>query len=152
MDQLTVRPCTVADLADAPEFEALAQEYAAEAGRAISLGAAPQIDIYKSAESAGNMLFAGAWLDEKLVGFLVLALYIVPHYGTKIAATESIFVTESARNTGAGKQMLKQAESIACDAGATGLAVSAPIGGRLAKILPHIGFKHTNELFFKGLS
>ena len=152
MDQLTVRPCTVADLAESPEFGALADEYAAESGRAITEGHNPQIEFYRQAEAAGNMLFAGAWLGDELVGILVLHISVVPHFGKTIASTESLFVASHARESGAGSALLEQAEGIARDAGAVGLVVSAPVGGRLSRILPRSGFRHTNELFFKGLT
>lgn len=150
MDQLTVRRCTVADLAQSPEFGALADEYAAESGRAITQGHNPQIEFYRQAEDAGSMLFAGAWLGTELVGILVLFLSKPPHFGVTIATTESMFVASHARNAGAGKALMCVAEKMAKEAGAVGLVVSAPVGGRLSRILPRSGFRHTNELFFKG--
>lgn len=152
MDQLTVRLCRAEELEHAPAFPALSAEYLAESGRAITSDLAPQMAIYKANEAAGTMKFAGAWLGDELVGFLVLVLYVVPHFGKLVASTESLFVAQSARGSGAGTRMLKEAQSIAADSGCVGLCVSAPVGGRLAKVLPRSGFLHTNELFFKALA
>lgn len=152
MDQLTVRPCTAAELEQAPAFGALMAEYLAEAGRAITADPAPQIAMYKAQEAAGTMRFAGAWAGGDLVGMMVVALSVVPHFGMTVATTETLFVSAKARKTGAGKALLSLADDMAREYGAVGVLVSAPVGGVLSKVLPRSGFKHTNELFFKALT
>ena len=152
MDQLTVRRCTVADLAQSPEFGALAAEYEAEGKRADIGPCRLQMDMYSGLESAGIMKFAGAWLDGELVGLVSVGGATVPHYDKPIATTESYFVRPHARRTGAGKLLLDQAEGMAVEFGAFGLFVSAPSGGRLAIVLPRTGYGRTNEVFFKRLA
>lgn len=152
MDQLTVRACTVDELSQAPAFAALSAEYVAESGRAITADPAPQLATYKAKESDGTMRFAGAWCGNDLVGMMVVALAVVPHFGMTVATTETLFVSAQHRKTGAGKALLRLADDIARDCGAVGVLVSAPVGGVLAKVLPRSGFRHTNELFFKALT
>jgi GNAT superfamily N-acetyltransferase len=152
MDQLTVRRCTVADLAQSPEFGALAAEYEAEGKRADIGPCRLQMDVYSKLELAGIMKFAGAWASGELVGLVSVGGAKVPHYDKPIATTESYFVRPHARKSGAGKLLLDQAEDMALEFGASGLFVSAPTGGRLAVVLPRTGYQQTNEVFFKRLA
>lgn len=151
MSEVTIRTCRAVELELAPTFPALMAEYLAESGRAITADPSPQIATYKAGEAAGTMRFAGAWAGDELVGMMVVALQVVPHFGMTVAMTETLFVSAKVRKTGAGMAMLKLADEMARDAGAVGVIVSAPVGGVLSKILPRSGFKHTNELFFKAL-
>jgi len=152
MDQLTVRRCTVADLAQSPEFGALADEYESEGKRADIGPCRLQMDMYSGLEAAGIMKFAGAWADGELIGLVSVGGAKVPHYDNPIATTESYFVRPHARHTGAGKLLLNQAEDMAMEFGAFGLFVSAPMGGRLSVVLPRTGYQQTNEVFFKRLA
>jgi hypothetical protein len=36
--------------------------------------------------------------------------------------------------------------------GAVGLLVTAPKGGKLARVMPRAKYKHTHEVFFKGFA
>ena len=150
-DELIVRPCCAIELEQADNFLALMREYVAESGRAIKADPAPQVEVYKAHEAAGTMKFAGAWIGGDLVGMMVVAFAVVPHFGMKVANTETLFVSKDARKTGAGKALLKLADAIAAESGCIGVLISAPVGGVLSKVLPRAGFTHTNELFFKAL-
>jgi GNAT superfamily N-acetyltransferase len=75
---------------------------------------------------------------------------VIPHYGVAIAVTESFFVGKEYRKSGAGLKLLRAAEAHA--EGAPGLLVSAPVGGTLAEVLPHLGYRETNRVFFKELA
>lgn len=152
MHQLTVRQCRAIDLEQAPTLPALVAEYAAESTRTDLGDYNPQFQMYRKIEELGLMRFAGAWIGESLVGFAVVCVTIVPHYGKLIATTESLFVTAEARRAGAGRALMKEAENIAKEMGADGLFVSAPANGRLAAILPRSGFTHTNQVFYKGFA
>jgi N-acetylglutamate synthase-like GNAT family acetyltransferase len=150
MEPVTVRQCCAYELEQAPEFGALVDEYALEACRADLGAIGVQVDQYKLLESHGLMRFLSAWRGQELVGFATVVATIAPHYGKKVATTETLFLSESARDGGAGLDLLKLAEQTASEMGAVGFFVSAPVGGALSKILPRVGFKHTNEVFFKA--
>lgn len=152
MDQLTVRRCTVAELEHAQGFSVLGEEYAAESSRADLGTCHPQVGAYKQLESIGLMHFAGAWIGEELVGLVSVGVTTVPHYVGPIATTESYFVRQHARKSGAGKLLLDIAEDIALERGAVGLFVSAPTDSRLSVVLPRTGYQRTNEVFFKRLA
>jgi GNAT superfamily N-acetyltransferase len=74
----------------------------------------------------------------------------MPHYSVRIAVGESFFVSAEHRKTGAGLKLLKAAEDYAKEINSSGLLISAPLGGNLAEILPHVGYVETNRVFFKG--
>ena len=48
-------------------------------------------------------------------------------------------------------RVLREAEAMATRLGVVGLFVSAPMGGRLSHVLPGIGYRQTNQVFFRGL-
>jgi GNAT superfamily N-acetyltransferase len=88
-----------------------------------------------------------------MVGFLVLLVSVVPHFGVTIATTESFFVARAARKSGAGLMLRNEAERIARGIGAVGLFISAPVGSRLAEVMGKTkGWRETNRVFFRGLA
>ena len=151
MESISIKPCSVADIESAPNVADLLAEYAEESALDALGGANPQWETYRQMEAVGVARVLGAFQREKLVGFLVLLVSIVPHFGKPLASTESFFVAQSARKTGAGLKLLREAENIARDTGAVGFFVSAPMGSRLAKVLPGVGYRETNRMFFRGL-
>lgn len=153
MEPVIVRPVTFADLHASPQFAALADEYMRESANPEMGAVVPDIDAYQRAEAAGVLHFVGAYRGNDLVGYVVVAVNTSPHYqGKRVAVTESIFVASAHRRTGAGMKLLRAAEETAREAGAVALVVSAPIGGRLAQVLPRSGFRATNTFFFRGLA
>jgi GNAT superfamily N-acetyltransferase len=148
---VAVRKCRVTGVERHPDFPALAREYAAEA--AIHGLPAPdeKIASYRLIEASGFFTCYGAFLDESLVGFIALLTPVIPHYGVALTVAESFFVAKAHRKSGAGLKLLRRAENHAREAGAPGLLVSAPFGGRLAEVLPHVGYRETNRVFFKEL-
>jgi hypothetical protein len=146
-----VRQCSFNDLAHAAGFDALCAEYAAESGRMAELGA-PKVDggAYRAMEAAGIAHCIGAWCDDELVGFGVVTISVLPHYSKLIGCLISFFVASSARKGSAGTRIRALAERIAKERGALGLMISAPSESRLDVILPRIGYRATNRLYFKG--
>lgn len=102
-------------------------------------------------ESSGLLHPFAAFEDGELIGFLLMLATVLPHYGVMMAATESFFVAQSARNTGAGLALLKAAEEAAGNIGGKGLLISAPVGSRLDRIMQHLG-QHTNNVYLRVLA
>jgi len=148
-----IRPLTVDEVFGAPVFNALCDEYRAEALRNPDLsGGLPDRAGYQVMFDAGLLHPLGAFVGEQLVGICAVLVSPVLHHGGKlIATTETLFVAKAHRAGGAGLALLRAAESVALDAGASGLYVNAPVGGRLARVLPHQGYHATNQLFYRGL-
>lgn len=134
-----------------PNLADLLAEYAQESALDALGSANPQFETYRQMQAMGVAHVLAAFQDEALVGFLVLLVSVVPHFGKPIASTESYFVAQASRKTGAGLKLLHEAEQIARQLGAVGFFVSAPTGSRLAQVLPGVGYRETNRLFFRGL-
>jgi GNAT superfamily N-acetyltransferase len=155
MDTLTLRQCSV-DEFESLKLDALFVEYARESRVCSELGEPnPQYALYRQLESTGGLFPIVAFYGSLAIGFFVLVVSPVPHFGAKIGTAESFFVDPSFRKTGAGLALLNEASRVAAQAGAVGLYVSAPVGSRLEKLLTALegkGFRKTNTVFFRGTS
>ncbi len=149
---VTVRKCTVGEMELHPDFPALAKEYAAES----KIHGLPDPDekaaTYRLIEQAGVFHLYGAFNEDALIGLLTMLTPVIPHYGIAVAVLESFFVAGVHRKTGAGLKLLRTAEAHAREMKAPGLLVSAPFGGRLADVLPRLGYRETNRVFFKEMA
>ena len=141
---------TVAEVFDAPGFAALVEQYEAEAGRNPDLaGSPPDRERYLALEGIGMIACVAAMCDGVLIGVCALLITPLTHYQSRVIATvESIFLLDEHRKGGAGLELLRVAKEIALEAGAAGVYISAPKGGRLERILPRIGFTATNTIFY----
>ena len=148
---MEIRQSTLDDLLAAPNWWALLDEYATECGNSGIGKPEMQVDTYRALEAAGVLKFLAAHHDGELVGFLFYLLTVLPHYGKRVAVSESVFVAHAHRGTGAGLALLKAAEDAALEAGAVGLLVSAPAGGPLDHLLAAKRYEHTNAVWFKRL-
>jgi GNAT superfamily N-acetyltransferase len=148
-----VRSITVAEAFDSPAFAALCDEYRAESLRNPDLrGALPDREAYARLVDAGLLRPLGVFAGEELAGLCAVLIAPVPHFGGRvIASTETLFVAQAHRAGGAGMKLLRAAEHVAAGAGAGGLYVAAPSGGRLERLLPRVGYHETNRIFYRGL-
>jgi hypothetical protein len=148
---ITLKRCALADIEAAPNLPALLDEYGRESS-IDGLGAQNmQGDTYRALESTGLLHIVGAWAGDELAGFIAVLVSVLPHYGKTVCVSESYFVAAAHRKTGAGLLLLKEAERIGEEHGAAGFLLSAPMGGRLASVLPAKGYRQTNQVFFKPL-
>lgn len=147
-----IRPCTVAAIAAAPEFDALLAEYGAESSLPEIGEPAAQIPVYLQLEQAGMLHAVGAFQGEALIGFVCVLLSVLPHYGRKVATSESLFVAGHARSTGAGLALLQAAQDLARERGAEAFLLSAPEGSRLARVMDlQKDWRPSNRVFVKEL-
>lgn len=152
MGALSIRRCAVAEVLAQPNFEALVAEYAAESSLDGLPAPQPQWSTYEALERSGMAYPLAAFVDDVLVGFLVLVVSVNPHYGIPLGVTESFFVSPDARGTGAGDGLRSAAEHQAREVGAVALLVSAPFGGRLERVLPRHGYEQTNTVWMRRLA
>lgn len=150
MNDMSVRHVSVAEIEVAQNLAELLAEYAAESANDEIGPACPQIDAYRTMESVGLLQAFGAYCGSDLIGFLFLLLPVLPHFGRKVGVTESFFVAAHYRSTGAGLALLREAEKASQAAGGAGVLVSAPVDGILARVLPGVGYRETNRVYFKG--
>lgn len=148
-----VRKATVDEITSDVNFSSLHAEYAAES--AINGLPAPtdKMEMYRQIENTSMFQAFAAYNGGWLVGFAAVLTPIVPHYGIGICVMESLFVGKAYRKKGApGLKLIHAAEEHGRQAGAPGLLISAPSEGVLASVLPHMGYRETNRIFFKALS
>ncbi len=145
-----VRKITQEEIENYPEYRFLLDEYGKESA-IKGIAPSPQLDQYRALSNAGYLHIFGAFLGSKLIGAIQILSTVLPHYGRLIATTESFFVSKTHRKTGAGSQLLRQAETFCKDQGVFGLFVSANTESVLSKVLPAKGFVEANTVFFKPL-
>lgn len=149
---IEIRPCTVTEVEQSASLQQLLSDYARESSLPELGNASAHFETYRGMEAAGLLRIIGAFGPD-LVGFAAVLVYGLPHYGgRRVASTESIFVAPAARAGGTGLKLLRAAEEMARDLGAAALLVSAPVGGRLAQVLPRSGYRESNRVFIRGLA
>lgn len=139
-------------LSGSPGFVGLLQDYAKESSIDGMPEYRPHYDMYRAMESSGFFHMFGAFDGEELIGFLTMLTTTLPHYSVNAGTVESFYVAESKRNTGAGMALLKAAEEFAKVAGCVALLVSAPCNSRLSQIMPRVGYRRANEIFFRSIA
>lgn len=146
-----VRRVSLSTLIDDPRFQALVDEYTVES----SIKDMPPINwqrsMYQQMEAMGIFHLLAAYEGEELIGFMTMIVTVLPHYGVRTATAESVFVAEGHRKSGIGLKLIRDAEKWATEMGASGIFLSAPSQGKLSMIAPRIGYRQTNQVFFKGL-
>lgn len=146
-----VRRVSLSTLIDDQRFQILVDEYTDES----SIKDMPPINwqrsMYQQLEAIGVFSVLAAYESGELIGFMTMIVTVLPHYGVKTATTESVFVAQAHRKGGAGLKLIREAEKLAAELGAVGILLSAPHGGKLSDLAPKMGYRQTNEVFFKRL-
>lgn len=147
-----IRRCTVTELAAAPNIAAVLAEYARESSLAELGATSPQWDTYRALEAAGVFYPIAAFEGARLCGFILPIVVALPHYGVLAATIESFFVPRAERHKNIGIKLLHVAEDLARSLGAKALLLSSPVGGALSRVVPAMGYRHSNEVFLKALA
>lgn len=149
-----VNECSWLMISAYSELPALLDEYAQESSIAGLPKAKPDELGYLRMERSGIASIVAATVDGALVGFITVLVAPNPHYGgAKIGVSESFFVGQAHRKSGAGLLLRKKAEEIAKRKGALGLILSAPVGGKLARVLEaDRNYRETNRAFFRSFA
>jgi GNAT superfamily N-acetyltransferase len=150
---MLILPMSFAAILDRPEAKGLLAEYAAECSLPELGEIAPQYYLYEAMERSGTLRSFGVFNDDRLVGFATLLLYVLPHYGKKVATTESIFISAAQRVTGIGSKLLDFIENYARENDCTAVLYSAPTGSQFAKLLGlQKTYRHSNDTFIRSLA
>ena len=147
---VVIKKCSISEIEANPNFLDLHQEYWDESA---VVGLPPpneKMAVYKLIENEPSFTAFGAFIDDSLIGFVVVLTTTIPHYGAMIAVTESLFVGKAYRRTGAGLKLIRTAQRYARNAGSPAIAITAPYGGQLSKVLPLMGYRKTNETFLRS--
>jgi len=145
-----IKPVSYATILDDPNAEALLREYAAECSLPELGEAKPQRELYAMLEASGGFQAFGVYDRETLVGFAAVLIYVLPHYGKKIAVTESIFVD---KGYPLGHALLGYIEEYAKENGCEAFLYSAPIGSRFDRSMRNSEhhYRHTNNSYLVKL-
>lgn len=141
---------SVWEVMGAPEFPALIEAYERECRIEGMPEPNAKLESYQAYDATGFLHVFAAVQDSALVGFITVLAPPLPHYSVPVAVCESFFVHPGHRGL-TGLQLLATAEKQALACGSPGLLVCAPLGGRLAGLLPKVGYHPTNTIFFKRL-
>lgn len=148
---LNVRHCTIDELTNSSSLPALLADYTESSLPEIGTPN-PQFQTYQRLEQVGLLFPFGAWEDERLIGFLLILITDLPHYGKLVAVSESYFVAKESRKTGAGLRLLNMAKEYAASQGAAAFLVSAPKGSSLEKVMEGLGWRNTNVVYGTSLN
>lgn len=142
---IEIRRISYAEILDDPRSAALLAEYSAECSIPEIGIPNPQRETYEHMEKSGLMQSFGVFAEEGLVGFATILLFVLPHYGRKIANVESLFVTKEHRP---GRYLLDHIEAHAKAESCCGVLYNARRGSQLEKLLSLIPkYKRTNSVF-----
>jgi hypothetical protein len=146
-----LRPIRYVDILDSPEAEDLLREYSAECSIPEIGPTSPQRDIYARMEASGLMHSFGVYDGRALVGFATLLVFVLPHYGKKIANVESLFLAKSHRGA-LGRWLMAEIENVAKRMQCAGVLYNARTGSRLEKFLTAVPqYQRTNSVFLRTL-
>ncbi len=135
----------------APNAQGLMNEYASECSIPEIGKINPQADMYAAMEKAGLLHIFGVFREGELIGFAALLIYVLPHYGCKIATAESIFVKKQYRS-GVGAELMETIERYAREQGCVSILYSAPIGSRFETLLSlKDHYRRTSSVFCRIL-
>lgn len=150
---ITVKQISYKELDGLPEFKDIAKEYTAESSLDEMPPINPNVDLYIKLNEAGALTTLAAYDDELVIGYANFIMSPNLHYSVTTAVTESFFVKEDYRKTGAGMFLLKEMERLAKEKGAIAILVSAPTDSKLSFVMDkNKAYKETNKVFFRSLA
>ena len=128
--------------------EALLKEYGDECSIPEIGAPNPQREAYGRMEQSGLMHTFGVFEGYELIGFASILLFVLPHYGKKIANVESLFLTKAHRKGFAGLKLLSYIEAWAKANQCVVMLYNARAGSRLERLLGCLSrYKRTNSVF-----
>ena len=125
--------------------------YEQESGVSEAPKAKPCFDTYKAMEDQGRLTISGLYADNTLVGFCVIAYVYLTHSSSLAAIIDGFSILHENRKFGGGRDLIKHAEQVAIDKGATVITMTSPVNSRLSKVADSFGYKTTNVIHSKKL-
>ena len=145
-----IRPVSYTEILDAPNAGELLDEYSAECSLPELGKPDPQRALYLLLENSGGFQAFGVYEVDRLIGFACVLIYPLPHYGKRVAATESIFISMGYRSRSRGVELMNYIENYARIQGCEAFLYSAPKGSRFDTLLS-ITYRHTNNTYLRTL-
>lgn len=133
--------------------QGLVDAYAAECSIPVLGKVNPQRDIYSALEQSDSSRCFGVYEGDELVGFANVLASIIPHYGKKVAVVESLYLSPSHRHGWNGRELMAAIESDAKESGCVAILYSAPVDGKLFRLLSlSLEYSFTNAVFCRSLA
>ena len=149
---MEIRHIQYTDILTAGNSAELLDEYSCECSIPEIGHTCPQAQMYNRMETSGLMHCFGAFDGNLLIGFAAILIYVLPHYGVKVASVESLFVSKDHRPSGMGIALIKCIEQDAKSNGCTAILYSAPVSSQLEKVLSmRKQYRRTNAVFTRKL-
>lgn len=141
-----------AEILAAPNARELLEEYSAECSLPEIGQSDPQTEVYAAMERSGAFQCFGVYEGGGLVGFASVLMYVVPHYGRRIATVESLFLAAAHRSGRTGHGLMSALEEYARENGCVAILYSAPAGGQFERLLRLLKpYRHSNTVFLRSL-
>lgn len=150
-DIMQIKQLTIKEIFDNPNFESLSTDYRQESGHAALFGS-PNQGRYLQLEASGLLRAAGLVDDLGMLRGLV-SIVLTPslHNSKTIAIVDSLYLSGKQRTgSSLGLDLIRVAQKMAKDAGASGIRFSCPAGSRLEKLFDRL-FERSDISYFKSL-
>lgn len=148
----TIRRVSYSDILSAANAESLLSEYADECSIPELGPINPQPEIYAAMEASGALHSLGVYIGDELVGFSTVVIMMMPQYGKRICAMQTLFTARSQRYT-TGFALLDAIEDHARELGCVAVLYGAPTGSRFERLmkLRRKTYRQTNTGFLRML-
>jgi GNAT superfamily N-acetyltransferase len=108
--------------------------------------------MYEKMEQTGMFQAFGVFEHEELIGFAAVLVFVLPHYGRRIANVESIFVSPEHRTQGTGNALMNAIENYAKEKECQVISYSARTGSQFERLLSLLKpYQRTNSVFLRSL-
>lgn len=144
-----IKPTSIAQIQAASNIDALLDAYAQESALSVMPEPMPDWDSYAAREKSGGIIAHGAYVDDTLVGFMVIMMCYAAQYSAWIGNTMALFVMPEYRKFGTGKKLVDSMAEAAFTHNMVALALGAPSNSRLAKAAELMGFVETNRVYLR---
>ncbi len=111
----------------------------------------PSKDTYLQLEATGMLRSIGVFDGDKMVGFSVFYIAIMPHYSKLATTIESIYIDREYRKYGTGRKLVDKITEISKEAGSVNMFMSAPIDSSLDRVASSFGFVASNTIYIKSI-
>ena len=147
-----IRPVSYAEILNAPNAPILLAAYGAECSIPEIGDINPQPAMYEQLEQTGMFQAFGAFEHDELIGLAAVLVYVLPHYGRKIATVESIFLSPVNRSGRNGNALMNAIEDYAKEKDCEVILYSARTGSQFERLLSLLKpYQRTNSVFLRSL-
>jgi len=143
-----IRKVSYSELFMNESFQDLVEQYGEECS---SLGSPnPDPLLYAILEKSGGFQAFGVYDGGRLIGFGSVLVYVLPHFGRKIASSESVFISKENRKSWLGIDLLDEMKDYAKERECEKFLWSAPVGSHFDQLLSVL-YPHINNVYMMDL-